>query len=139
MVFCICLSLLCGVLHLFVSIVWCCAFVCLYCVVFCICLSLLTACFFSLPESKGVTEASAQSSTLGEEDPSTADADVPVDESLFAGEDLTEDVECEGSGGGGVCENGGGGSVAVDESLFDIDNLQDLDLNDPAILQLPTS
>ena len=86
-----------------------------------------------------MAEASVQSSTPGEGDPTTAEADVPVDESLFAGEDLTEDIACEGGEGGGACEDGGGGGVAVDESLFDIDNLQDLDLNDPAILQLPPS
>lgn len=64
--------------------------------------------------------------------PAPDDQDVPVDESLFACDDVI-DEECGEAGGG--CEGG----VAVDESLFDIDTLQDLDLEDPSILAPPTS
>ena len=64
--------------------------------------------------------------------PAPDDQDVPVDESLFASDDVIDEVSGEAGGG---CEEG----VAVDESLFDIDTLQDLDLEDPSILAPPTS
>ncbi len=70
--------------------------------------------------------------------------DIPVDEGLFLEEE------------GGVAEMEDGGvpshkdvatpsqnppeevGVDVDESLFDLDNLQDLNLDDPTILEAPS-
>lgn len=83
-----------------------------------------------------------------------ASEEVPVDERLFLEEvDDTDDDDDSTSGGGGakepghtqegVMSPGDGGQeeeeeeVTVDESLFDVDNLQDLNLDDPSILDLP--
>lgn len=61
-------------------------------------------------------------------------ADVDVDEKLFLEE--VDDSE-EESDGESVEDHThiGGDMVTVDESLFDMDNLQDLNLDDPAILE----
>ena len=63
--------------------------------------------------------------------------DVAVDEDLFL-----EEVDDEEEEEVGVAAAKGGvtslpAEVDVDESLFDIDDLQELDLNDPAILEAP--
>ena len=72
-----------------------------------------------------------------------AEEDVPVDEGLFEEEeeeppdedttDPTASRQPPGLSSGSAEEVG----VAVDESLFDLDNLQDLNLDDPAILEPP--
>ncbi len=75
---------------------------------------------FSPTESTG-TSTTKTSSTDVPTSTKGPDKNVPIDESLFDDiGDLPEDV-------------------TVDESLFDIDNLQDLDLDDPDILQATPS
>lgn len=61
------------------------------------------------------------------------DALEDVDEGLFL-EDIDEDSD---SSQMGVVNGEEEGGIAVDESLFDVDNLQDLNLDDPAILEPP--
>ena len=75
-----------------------------------------------------------------------ADEDIPVDEGLFVDDD-DEEEEGETPHEGEPPHEDNPTSqaplsseevgVAVDESLFDLDNLQDLNLNDPAILDPP--
>lgn len=52
--------------------------------------------------------------------------DVAVDEALFL-EEVDEESD----------KLSTDDAVDIDESLFNVDNLQDLDLNDPAILETP--
>ena len=66
--------------------------------------------------------------------------DVVVDEALFLEEvDDEEEVEEDNECIGGVVKSSVMEEPAmdVDESLFDVDNLQDLNLDDPAILETP--
>lgn len=85
------------------------------------------------------SEANAGACAVSDTNSLLPDADIPVDEALFTEDDpivnadkheLTDDVER-------LKLVGMGEEIAVDEALFDVDNLGDLDLDDPSLLPKP--
>ena len=89
---------------------------------------------FSLSAAVGTDTERGVSSAGG-----AVEEEVDVDENLFLEEVDDSEEEEEGGGTTGHAQVGvasdDAAAMAVDESLFDVDNLQDLNLDDPAILE----